>query len=157
MQHQITQNQIGRDGQNNEFTIFHEILTDQYVVFSSTVNHPLGQPQEAHSRPTVQETGTFQSTTGVISCVKSSLLFLHSSGCISSHFRGCCSSTGRGRNQLLLDVWAERAVGHFQHASGSAVGTRGAAEIPRPGTLGSTAAVRGHGLDTISQGAGRQK
>lgn len=48
---------------------------------------------------------------------------------------------------MLLDVWAERAAGHFQHASGSAVGTGGAAEIPRLGTLGSAAAVRGHGLE----------
>lgn len=41
-------------------------------------------------------------------------------------------------------------MGHFQHASGSAVRTGGAAEIPRPGTPGSTGAVRGHGLDNIS-------
>lgn len=76
------------------------------MAFSSIVNHPLGQ-QEAHYGLTVQETSTFQGATIVISCVKSSLLFLHSSGCISSHLRGCFSSTGRGRNQLLLDVWAE--------------------------------------------------
>ena len=47
-----------------------------------------------------------QALSRVISCVKSPLLFLHSSGCISSHLRGCCSSPGRGRTQLLLDVWA---------------------------------------------------
>lgn len=48
---------------------------------------------------------------------------------------------------MLLDVWAERAVGHFQHASVSAVGNGGAAEIPRPGALGSTAAVRRHSFE----------
>lgn len=34
-----------------------------------------------------------------------------------------------------------RAVGHFRHASVSAVGTGDAAEIPRPGTVQMTVAV----------------
>lgn len=81
--------------------------TDPQRAPSSLVSYSLGQQQEACYRLTVQETSALQSAPAVISCVKSSLLFLHSSGCISSHLRGCCSSTGRGRNQLLLDVWAE--------------------------------------------------
>lgn len=60
---------------------------------------------------------------------ESSLLLLHSSGGMSSHLRGCCFSTGRGRNQLSLDVWAEDC-GHFPHAFASAVGTGAAAWIP---------------------------
>lgn len=60
---------------------------------------------------------------------ESSLLLLHSSGGMSSHLRGCCFSTGRGRSQLSLDVWAEDC-GHFPHAFVSAVGTGAAAWIP---------------------------
>lgn len=89
--------------------------------------------------------GTFQSATTVISCVKSSLLFLHSSGCISYHLRGCCSSTGRGRNQLLLDAWAESCRA-FSACLSLSCGNRLDPRRPRPG-IDITAAVGSHILE----------
>lgn len=56
----------------------------------------------------------------------------HSSGCISYRRRGCCPSPGRGRSQLLLDVWAASCLA-FSACLGLSCGNGGCGLDSQPG------------------------
>lgn len=81
-------------------------LNDSQMALRSVVNHHLGQ-QEAHYRLTIQVTETL-----FCKCNSSNFLCerLACCSCIPQGIvllRGCYTSPGRGRNQLLLDVGAD--------------------------------------------------